>query len=161
MLINKSKDPEKDVNWRTKIDETLINIAIVKSHPEIVKILINFGANVTSLDYFDNSALHIAAETGNIEIISILLQNGVEVDSKNLRGETPAMLAGKAGKSSAVEFLVRNGADPDIKDYQGYSVRQNFDVGHLNPVKEQPTTLTNVRRTNGQGSSSTIYINNN
>lgn len=167
MLINKSHDPEKDVNWRTKIDETLINIAIVKSHPEIVKILINFGANVTSLDYFDNSALHIAAEAGNNEIVSILLQNGVDINLRNLKGETPIMLAAKAGNKNTIEFMVKNGANPDLKDYQGYSVRQNYDIGHLKPAEEQPTSLTNVRKMKGvnyekgEASSNTIFIDNN
>ena len=167
ILINKSADAISDVNWRTKIDETLLNIAIVKSHPEIVKILLNAGANFITLDYFENSALHIAAKEGNIEITSILINHGVEINARNLKGETPLMLAAKASKRSTVQYLIDQGADPNLKDYQGYCVSSELNLSPSTGQQEssnQSSILTNYKQTgnyNNEQTTSSIYIENN
>ncbi len=168
ILINKSKDPISDVNWRTKIDETLLNIAIVKSHPEIVKILLNAGAYFESLDYFENSALHIAAREGNNEILSILINHGVELNARNLKGETPLMLAAKAEKSYTVNYLVEQGADPGLKDYQGYCVSQQYNIAPAtgqNIQFDNSSKLTNYKQKASAevstGQISSLYIENN
>jgi len=145
MLITKSPDPVEDANWRTEIDERLLNIAIVKSHPEIVKILLNAGAEANDLDYFENSALHIAAAVGEVEIAQILLQYGVELNGRNLKGETPLMVAAKNGQGGLVQFLIQNGADPKLRDYRGYSVQDSFDLGSTNKgenSKLKPSVLS-------------------
>jgi ankyrin len=157
ILINKSSNPMEDVNWRTKIDETLLNIAIVKSHPEIVKILLNAGAEYEALDYFENSALHIAAREGNNEIVDILTKFGVSVNSRNLKGETAMMLAAKANKESTVKMLFERGANPELKDYVGYCVSEEMDLNTMNvnpdnlPTKEE-------KDLNGQTVGTSIYI---
>ncbi|MFT4762843.1 MAG: ankyrin repeat protein [Paraglaciecola sp.] len=147
ILINKTEDPMGDVNWTSKIEETLLNIAIIKTHPEIVRILLDAGAEVTSQDYFENNALHIAGAAGNIEIIKILMLHGISIDERNLKGETALMLASKNNQTDAVHFLVENGANPELRDYTGYAVREHVDVSG---VEVKTATDTKSRLSNFQ-----------
>ncbi len=60
-----------------------------KTDDELVKALIDEGADVTTVDGVQRTPLHIAAKSDNIRAAKILLRAGAPVDAKDLSGITP------------------------------------------------------------------------
>ncbi|GFS56364.1 hypothetical protein NPIL_568051 [Nephila pilipes] len=70
---------------------TPLQYAIVGNQLEIVKFLVNRGANIHNIikDGTDEKPIHVAAMKCSQEIIEFLLSNGASVDDTNKNGETP------------------------------------------------------------------------
>lgn len=130
ILAHKSASTEQDVNWQNAIGEPLINIAASLEYPDVVKMLVDYGANVNATDYMDNTALTIAASKGNDELVKVLLNAGADVNHQNILGATALTAAVKNGHDSLAKTLAENGANPEIKTYTGYNASQyaNFEV---------------------------------
>ncbi len=120
MLINKSKDPINDANWKNKMGEPLINLAAKKGNPAILKMLINAGAKVTDTDFEDNTPLHIAAAKGNVDAVKFILDQEVtDIDIQNSRGATPLVMAAIEGQHKTYQQLLTRGANANLMDYAG------------------------------------------
>ncbi len=126
ILINKSTEPFEDVNWRNRIGDPIIAEAAKMGNPQILKMLINAGADVNDVDYEENTPLHLAAAYGNAKAVSILLQFDSKIDQTNIRGCTPLIMAAQSHQTETYEFLKRNGATTDVLDYLGYSAENYF-----------------------------------
>ncbi len=126
ILINKSAEPFEDVNWRNRIGDPIITEAAKMGNPQIIKMLLNAGANVDDLDYEENTPLHIAAAYGNAKAVSVLLQFNAKIDQTNIRGCTPLIMAAQSHQTETYEFLKRNGATTDVLDYLGYTADDYF-----------------------------------
>jgi len=120
ILLSKSADPQGDANWKNKIGTPILQLATANGNPAIVRILINYGAEVDATDYMDNTALCVAAELGHLEVIRALIQNNANVSHQNMKGDTPLMLAAANKKDEAVTLLLESGADATIMNYSGY-----------------------------------------
>ncbi|XP_062578328.1 ankyrin repeat domain-containing protein 7-like [Saccostrea cucullata] len=87
-LIRNGADP----NHHTDGEPTLL-LAIKPGHTDIVKYLIEKGANIHSCDRKENTCLHLAcdlkAESARNEIASLFLEHGCSVNKPNRYGETP------------------------------------------------------------------------
>lgn len=69
---------------------TPLNLACFNDHSEIVKFLIENGANVNEKDEdTGESILHRVCEHGFLEVAKLLIQNGVDVSPKDHGDETP------------------------------------------------------------------------
>lgn len=88
---------------------------------EMVKLLLENGANVNAMDSWEDTPLTYAisgnAISGkNLEIIGLLIKKGADV---NVRGEydrTPLMEAAATGDLEAIKYLLDNGADINARD---------------------------------------------
>lgn len=120
ILLSKSADPQGDANWKNKIGTPILQLATANGNPAIVRILINYGAEVDATDYMDNTALCIAAELGHLDVIRALIQNNANVSHQNMKGDTPLMLAAANKQDAAVTLLLESGADATIMNYSGY-----------------------------------------
>ena len=120
ILLSKSADPQGDANWKNKIGTPILQLATINGNPAIVRILINYGAEVDATDYMDNTALCIAAELGHLDVNRDLIQNNANVSHQNMKGDTPLMLAAANKKDQAVTLLLESGADATIMNYSGY-----------------------------------------
>ncbi|MFA6252272.1 MAG: ankyrin repeat domain-containing protein [Candidatus Paceibacterota bacterium] len=118
----------------TTIDEALF-YAAKDGYSEIVKILINAGANVNfSEGMFGNTSLIIADD--NLEIVKILINAGVDVNAKDRKGNTALMYAASNGKNAIVLELINAGADVNIKNEYGQTVLMvTSSAGNLEIVK--------------------------
>jgi len=120
ILLSKSEDPQGDANWKNKIGTPILHLATINGNPAIIRVLINFGAEVNATDYMDNTALCIAAELGHVEAIRALIQNNADVSHQNMKGDTPLMLAAANKNDEAATLLLESGADATIMNYAGY-----------------------------------------
>lgn len=86
---------------------------------EIIKMLLDAGADPNDPDYHDYCPLHMACLYGWLDTVVLLAEKGARVDAGNIAGETPLMLAAQGGFLEIVEYLTEE-ADPpatvNVKD---------------------------------------------
>jgi len=107
--------------------------------PEIVRLLIDNGANVNLKDYGQEwTALHFAARDCHIEIVKILIDNGAEIDPRNTFGNTPLMEAvyNCKGNPEIIEMLLIYGADKNAVNNYGVSPASLAEIMTYDVIKE-------------------------
>ena len=85
------------------------------NHPEVVKLLIDHGADIEHKDYAGNTALNLAAAEGRIETVKLLVEAGANIHTKNSGGWTPLMHACLQGRAETVQFFLEKGANANDK----------------------------------------------
>lgn len=65
-----------------------------------------------------------AATNGHVEVIKLLIENHAYIDSSAPNGSTPLMMAVRGGHITAAQLLLEEGADPTIKNESGESAEQ-------------------------------------
>ena len=104
-----------------------------KENFEIVKLLIERGADAKAIDDTHHTPLHLAS---NKETAELLIDSGADVNAKTQRtGETPLYAAARnaaqgASKSydvylSLTKLLIAKGADPNVKLKSGSMIEDN------------------------------------
>ena len=89
-----------------------IHIAARFDYKEIVKALIENGADINIKGYFGYTALHEACRKNNIDIVNILIKNGADVNIKSERyGFMPLYLACENNYEEIIDILIKNGAN--------------------------------------------------
>jgi ankyrin repeat protein len=77
---------------------------------EVVKVLINSGADIESKDNDGRTPLAWASLAGNLAIVELLLGAGVDTQAKGNDGRTPLSRAAFLGKLEVVKVLTVAGA---------------------------------------------------
>ena len=113
--------------------ETPLKKAGAYGHVEVLRVLLEGGANVESIDVKRNTALHNAAYNGMLDACRLLLDWGAKVDSLDVGNTTPLYFAAKKGHLSVVKLLVERGADVSIKCKSGKTAR---DLAGINGKKD-------------------------
>mgnify|MGYP001580052342 CR=1 FL=1 len=103
-----------DINTKNEYGHSLIQIATKKGSLELVKLLIDKGANKNGL---------LAISITNIDILKFLLNLGIDINeiSEFMYNETALMNACSSsyGGFDSIKFLIENGANPKILDEKG------------------------------------------
>ena len=116
-----------DVNVKTTYQEqTLLHSAVERSDAEMVKRLVDLGAE---LDVKDNdtlngpkSPLQMAVAFEDIESTKVLIKNGANVNlmfSEGIGGNSPLHLAVMTGNMDMILLLLNHGADVNAKEVSG------------------------------------------
>ncbi|KAG6334089.1 hypothetical protein ID866_5005, partial [Astraeus odoratus] len=107
---------------------TPLLLAAAGGFPAAVRLLLEHGANASSVDDNSDSALHWCIIAGTvveqgplITAMQLLLDVGCPVDQRNLQQRTPLILAATRGFTSAVRLLLARGADVTSVDITGSS----------------------------------------
>ena len=96
--------------------ETPLHVAAEKGHVEVVKLLLEHGANPNARDMYGVTPLHLAARKGHVEITKLLLEHGADPNAKEkLGGETPLYWAVVHDRIDTAKLLLEHGADPNNK----------------------------------------------
>jgi ankyrin repeat protein len=83
---------------------------------DLVKVLIECGANVNSQDMNNRTPLHCASEFGYLDTARLLLDHGADANALDNNHVTPIHLASQHGYLEIVQLLLLCGADHDCRD---------------------------------------------
>uniref|UniRef100_A0A8C5GSA9 Euchromatic histone-lysine N-methyltransferase 2 n=1 Tax=Gouania willdenowi TaxID=441366 RepID=A0A8C5GSA9_GOUWI len=108
-----------DVNAQDSGGWTPIIWAAEHKHVQVIKSLLNRGADVSISDKELNVCLHWAAYAGNVDIAELVLNAGCSLASANLHGDTPLHIAAREGYLECVTLFLSRGADIDILNREG------------------------------------------
>ena len=116
LLLNAGADPNLSFDAEIVKDHKIYDIhgvtiafwAVRSDEPiylNILKLLIEKGANVNKADSMGNTPLLEACEQGKLESVKILLANGANPNQANLKAEKPLDLAIKSGNKELIDLL--------------------------------------------------------
>lgn len=96
--------------------------AIKDNNLELVKLLINYGADVNTILTPHNgaTALHEAAKKPDVDILKTLINAGALVDEVDKEGETALHRACRYGNFDNAKLLLEWGANPNSRNCIGY-----------------------------------------
>eukprot|EP01038_Epipyxis_sp_PR26KG_P015518 gene15518-20946_t len=90
---------------------------------EILKVLLEAGANIHAENAFGNTAFHEACREGYEKSIEILLAAGSNINGENHKGSTPLHFfcygSSKTNTLEGMQKLIEFGADIHSRDHQG------------------------------------------
>lgn len=116
-----------------------------------VRLLIQSGASVHTIDANDETALVDAILTDNFQVMTLLLNAGAPIDVQSNAGETVLMIAANSSNGEAIYLLHEHQASIDLRSHRNWTVLMyassrdgNFDtakrlVDHGSPINIQST----------------------
>ncbi|KAJ5166727.1 uncharacterized protein N7482_005508 [Penicillium canariense] len=110
------------VNWTDKSERTPLLYAVRESTPDMVKLLLDNGADVNHETTTSMRPLLRAASFGSTAIVDILLHAGAEVNAKNAHGETALWDAVRCDNISVAKLLLQHGAEANVHNNYGETV---------------------------------------
>ena len=122
---------------------TPMSLAAEVGNTDMLKVLLEAGANVESPNADGQTALLAVARTGNVEAAKLLLDHGAAVDAKEkFGGQTPLMWASARRHPEMMQLLASRGADVNARsidrNYQRHVTAEgrpkNLDSGGLTPL---------------------------
>jgi ankyrin repeat protein len=123
--------------------DTPLIIAAREHQGEVVRVLLERGANVESTNANGCTALHYAAWYGHLGICRQLLDWGAKVNSLAKWKNTPLHEAARWGHLSVVKLLVEKGANVRLKNHYGQTAS---DKARSNGQKAVADWLDSVSR---------------
>ena len=144
LLKHYQDNPEK-LEEAINIDHEAMSIAITKSHPHILKKLLDAGGNVNSHNGNGWSLLHQAIQisarhghredshplkTGSEQIVKMLIDKGADVNKQsNTQKSAPLHIASTYDAPHHIhELLLKSGANPNLKDCTGSPAWSSYSV---------------------------------
>ena len=87
---------------------------------DIIRFLLNAGADVNAKDNTGNTPLLYAAQTSRGgEMLRLFIENGADVNARNSKGKTVLMQAMQYQSTDIVELLLNKGAAIETQDHDG------------------------------------------
>ena len=107
-----------DINSVDQYGRTLLLNASKHLRADLVKELLELGADPRCTDDDDSAPLHVACLHGNPDVIRLLLEHGADPLAKNKMGDTPLSIAMHSGHSDVALMLLRHvrGTEPAAAD---------------------------------------------
>ena len=97
-------------------------IASVAGYDDIVKMLLDFGAEMNAVDTDGASSLYLACERGNAPVAKILLEKNADTELRPYRkSKSPLMIASQLGYVDIVRKLLTYGARINATSKTGWS----------------------------------------
>jgi ankyrin repeat protein len=85
--------------------------AAMGGHADVIKVLLDYGAEVNHVDRRGRRAIHIAALKGHREACAVLIDHGAKIFSVDLQGNTPLHLAALCNHYTVVDYLASKGQE--------------------------------------------------
>jgi len=108
---------------------TLLHSAVLHNEVDIVRLLLDHGADVGALDRQGRMPLHYAAmsfillendakvgRNSEVDIVKLLVNNGADVNARDKHKHTPLHYASKKASADVIKVLVDAGADISARD---------------------------------------------
>jgi ankyrin repeat protein len=110
--------PGMNINQVADSEGSALHIGVASENIEVVKLLIEGGADINQKDSDKVTPLHycFSSKEKAVELAEILLEAGAVINNQNIDGQTPLDFALLAGNKPLIEFLIRRGASLQIED---------------------------------------------
>ena len=132
-----------------------IHHAAIEGPKDLIKYLIEKGANINEINSIGYTPLHYAAQAGNNEVVEMLIANGAELNLRDkmdgplhqnvVGGNTPLMHAVLAYEKDTVELLLKSGVEVNLLYDKGFTA---FDIiNHMSEAvkrEEQQKLLSEI-----------------
>lgn len=127
-----------DKEYRDLIDQTPLIIAAFNGCTDIVKMLLDAGANIEHKNDQGENALISAAQEGNIDTVKLLLDAGADVNQTNTDGETALDLAIRLRQKKELIEILRE------KTNEAMGIKKN--VKRMKESNKKPKSLKKKRK---------------
>lgn len=107
------------LNEKNQYDQAPLHCAAELNRTEMIKLLIQHGADVNTMDYSGQIPLHYAAIYNYEEITELLLNNGSDINRRDDDGISPLGYAAFNNNLEACVLLFKYGANINQVDYDG------------------------------------------
>ncbi len=108
-------------------------------HSEVLKFLVEKGADVNARSGFRDTPLHVAAQSGNTDVFKFMLDNGADPTARDNMRNTPLIYAVRANNIEMAEYLVSKGGDVDpalLDIYHSVTpLKTAISIGNIEMVK--------------------------
>jgi len=121
-----AKDPKQLEFRETSLSETPLQAAAATGNPEIVKLLVELGANVNCTNEFMRTPMHYAAAGGHLDAVKVLYGAGANLQAVDFRGSTPLHDAAAAKHRKVYIYLLELDASDTTRDNAGKSPADLF-----------------------------------
>ncbi|XP_034030776.1 inversin isoform X1 [Thalassophryne amazonica] len=111
--------PHIDINMADKYGGMALHAASLSGHVSTVKLLLERGAMVDSLDVMKHTPLFRACEMGHRDVILTLIKGSARVDLVDVDGHTALHWAALGGNAEVCQILMENGISPNVQDQAG------------------------------------------
>lgn len=98
---------------------TALMIAAAGGRTEVMKLLLDAGANPQLQDRRGDSSLMAAVRIGSLEAVRMLQERGVDPNQRDIDGRTALIWAARTGRLDIVNALLEKGADISLSDSAG------------------------------------------
>ncbi len=115
----KTEGTYSDIDGMVHRNVTPLWIAAVKSHSDVVKLLLSYGADANSRTDSGSTPLRSACALTNIAIVKLLISQGADVNAKNHAGIT--CLTASVQSKQLSKILLQNGAKTNPTDIDGWT----------------------------------------
>ena len=122
--------------------EAMYTISSADVRQRVVRILVEKGVDINSVDNYGNTALYFAVLKGDKEIAKLLLDRGAKIDALDKYGRTILHYAVSIGNNEMCRLLMQDGANVNIRDKDGNTA---LDLAIVN----SNTDLINLLQQNG------------
>lgn len=104
VLVKSLLDAGIDANTKTNYGATAITFAADRGHVEVVRTLLENGADVNIVDsFYDATPVVWAAYKGHLEIINLMIEHGADLSKP-----TPIQWAAAGGNTEVVKTMLKN-----------------------------------------------------
>jgi ankyrin repeat protein len=94
-------------------EEKALYSATHQGRLNLVKYLLDNGADIDGKDSQGDTALHIASKDGNLDMVKLLCSYEADSDARNPVWETPICYAARNGHKEILKLLLDYGSDPN------------------------------------------------
>lgn len=99
-----------NLNYHLHYGWTPLLIASAQNYPEVVRLLLKYGANPDLTNLMQCSALLMASDHGFLSVVTILVDYGASLELKDRDGRTALDVAADKGHIDIVQFLLQKHA---------------------------------------------------
>lgn len=119
MAILLADQPSADV--RNSDGVTVLMLGAYYGQTEVIRDLLDRGAELHERDKSGFTSLHLAASNGHLEAVELLLARGADIDALTTDGFSPLMLSLRKNHADTARHLIDAGADVNVRSTSGES----------------------------------------
>jgi ankyrin repeat protein len=116
--VERLLDQGADPNVVDSSGKTALTAAASRGYPEVVKTLLNAGADLNPDPEKGRRGhpLFLAVFNGHEDVVEVLLDHGAEMDAQDAIGRTPLMNSALRNHADIARLLLNRGADVNVRD---------------------------------------------